>query len=266
MTHRNLKLLTRVAVFVVLVGVLGFAQFKSVGGFVTRTILTLPRFIFEPVASASSAIRHLGTGLVSIRRLYVENAELKNRVQLLEQDIAKNAGVLSENETLKATLGFVDRPPASLVACTVLGRDPEGVTQALVVGCGVDKGLAVGQGVVSAGYLVGKVVLVRPNTAIVVLLTASTTFVDARVANKKASGVVRGSYGSGLLLDYITPIAHVEVGDLVTTAGINGSIPPDVLIGRISEVTHEAGALFEKVSVSSSVDFRDVRFVHVLKP
>lgn len=266
MTHRNFRLLFRLGLIIVVVVILGVLQFRNVGGFIARTVLVAPRFITEPIASISTSIRRFGVGLVSIRRLYVENAELKSRIQALEQDLAKNAGVLSENETLKSMLGFVNRPPANLVACTVIGRDPEGITQALVIGCGTDKGIVVGQGVVSGGYLVGKVVLTRQNTAIVVLLTASTTFVDARVANKKVSGVIKGSYGSGLFLDYIAPTAHVEVGDLVTTAGINGAVPPDVLIGSVSEVSHESGALFDKISVSSPVDFRDVRFVHVLKP
>ncbi len=266
MTHKNIKLLYRIVAILVVVGLLIVFQFRSFGGYLTRTLLVVPRFVTEPLTSVSTSLRQFVVGIVSIRKLYVENAELKNRIQVLEQSLAKNAGVIAENETLKSTLGFVAKPPVTLVPCTVIGRDPEGVTQALVVGCGTDKSLVVGQGVVSGGYLIGKVVLTRQSTAIVLLLTASTTSMDARVVNKKVSGVIKGSYGSGLLLDYISPIAHVEVGDLVTSAGINGAIPPDVLIGSVAEVSHESGALFDKISVSSSVDFRDIRFVHVLKP
>ena len=53
---------------------------------------------------------------------------------------------------------------------------------------------------------------------------------------------------------------------LVTTAGVNARIPPDVLVGSVAHVEKKAGALFSEITVTSPVDLRDIRFVHVLEP
>ncbi|MBL8031253.1 MAG: rod shape-determining protein MreC, partial [Candidatus Doudnabacteria bacterium] len=139
-------------------------------------------------------------------------------------------------------------------------------TQTLLLSCGTEQGVVVGQGVVSQGYLIGKVVLATARNATIRLVTAPSTAVDVRVANRQASGVLRGSFGSGLELDFISDTSGVAVGDLVTTAGVNARIPPDVLIGSVAHVEKKAGALFSQVTVKSPVDLRDIRFVHVLQP
>lgn len=250
--------------FIVLVMVL--LQLRGMTGWFVRAGLLLPRPITGPVQAAAGLVRRSVSGLVSIRQIYVENAELQSRVRTLEQQAAQLSSLQSENDSLKASMGFAARPPVAIVPCTVIGRDPGGITQTLLLSCGSNQGVASGQGVVSAGYLVGKVVLTTSSTATVRLLTATTTVVDARITNRRISGVLRGSFGSGLLLDYVSETAEVAKGDLVTTAGINDAIPPDVLIGSISEIVKQQGALFYQITVASPVDLRDLRYVHVLKP
>lgn len=248
------------------VGVLAFLQVRGLTGYITRGVSAVPNPLLAPVRAGATAVRRVITNTASLRTLYVENAELKSRVQNLEKRIAELSNLQSENETLKSTLGFASKPPTALVPCTVVGRDPEGITQTLLLSCGANQGVAVGQGVVSRGYLIGKVLLVTSNTATVRLVTAPTMVIDVRLATRNISGVLRGSFGSGLLVDYIPETAEVAKGDLITTAGINDKIPPDILIGSISEAVKESGALFYKITVTSPVDLRDLRYVHVLKP
>lgn len=266
MASRTSKITKSLVVIPVLIVCIAVLQLKGLTGPFARLLLMLPRPISAPLEAGAGALRRTTTNLISIRKLYVENAELKNRVQTLEQRVVALEGVQSENQTLRNTLGFALRPPTVVVPCTVIGRDPEGLTQTLVLSCGVDQGVLVGQGVVSSGYLIGKVVLVSGKSATVRLLTAPSTIVDARIAGKDLSGVLKGSFGSGLLLDYISETAEVSRGDVVATAGINDLVPPDILVGSIADIVKEPGALFYKLTVASPVDFRDLRYVHVLKP
>lgn len=251
---------------VLVVGVLALLQVRGLTGAFTHAISSVPAPLLAPIRSVASGIRHGITNLASIRTLYVENADLKSRVQTLEHRIAELSNLQSENETLKSTLGFASKPPTALVPCTVVGRDPEGITQTLLLSCGVSQGVAVGQGVVSSGYLIGKVILATGTTATVRLVTAPTMAIDIRLATRQVSGVLRGSFGSGLLVDYISETTEIAKGDLITTAGINDKIPPDILVGSISSVVKDPGAIFYKITVTSPVDLRDLRYVHVLKP
>lgn len=246
--------------------IVGFFQFK---GWLARPVGvagSVVNFVTSPVRSAAGWARQSVASVASLRGLYVENAELKQRAANLEQQVASLQGVESENAVLKATLGFANRPPVHVVPCTVLTRDPEGLTQTLLLSCGSEQGVVEGQGVVSQGYLIGRVVLVSANSATVRLIVAPATAIDVRVASRQTSGVLRGSFGSGLDLDFISDTSGVQVGDLVTTAGVNARIPPDVLVGSVAHVEKKAGALFAQISVKSPVDLRDIRFVHVLEP
>lgn len=244
----------------IILQVSGFAQVFD------RVFVVYPSVAMAPFRSAAQSVRTAFRNVFSLRSVYVENAELKARVQELEQKVAGLESVAAENETLRQTLRFTARPQVGLVPCTVAGRDPEGLTQTLLLSCGGAQGVAVGQGVVASGYLIGRVVLVTQSTATVRLVTASTTTLDARIASRNVSGVLKGSFGSGLLLDFVPQTAEVRTGDLVTTAGINERIPADILIGSVAEARKEQGALFYAITVVSPVDLRDIRFVHVLKP
>lgn len=246
--------------------ILALLQIRGLTGILTRTITAIPSPLLAPFRAAATGVRHGITNIASIRTLYVENADLKSRVQTLEQRIAELSNLQSENNTLKSTLGFASKPPTTLVPCTVVGRDPEGITQTLLLSCGSNQGVSSGQGVVSSGYLIGKVILTTGSTATVRLITAPTMVIDVRLATRQVSGVLRGSFGSGLLVDYISQTTEVAKGDLITTAGINDKIPPDILVGNISGVVKDQGALFYKITVTSPVDLRDLRYVHVLRP
>jgi rod shape-determining protein MreC len=248
------------------VGVLALLQVRGLTGIFTRTIAAVPSPLLAPIRAVASAVRHGVVNITSIRNLYVENADLKTRVQSLEHRIAELSNLQSENDMLKSTLGFASKPPTALVPCTVIGRDPEGITQTLLLSCGTSQGVVAGQGVVSSGYLIGKVILVTGTTATVRLVTAPTMAIDVRLATRQVSGVLRGSFGSGLLVDYIPETTEIAKGDLITTAGINDKVPPDILVGSISGVVKDPGALFYKITVTSPVDLRDLRYVHVLRP
>lgn len=244
---------------------LAILQISGGGGFLS----TLAGWVFQPirtpVEAVSKSVRNTFRGALRLRGLYVENADLKERVRDLEVQVAAMASVESENQVLRNNLGFAESPPAELAACTVLARDPDGLTQTLLLSCGSNQGIKIGHGATAQGYLVGKVVLVNDNTSVVRLLVSPSVAVDAKVLGRNTSGVVKGSFGSGIILDLVPQTSGVVAGDLVTTAGINELIPSDVLIGSVTEIVRVPGALFDQISVSSPVDLRDLRFVYVIK-
>ncbi len=266
MAHGTPKYLKYIFSMLVVVVVFLAMQIGGAAEVFDRALVVMPSVVAAPFRSVAVSVRTGFRNVFSLRTVYVENAELKKRTKELEVRLASLASVQQENETLRSTLGFVQSSPATLVPCTVSGRDPEGLTQTLLLACGSTQGVTVGHGVVVSGYLIGRVVLVTSSTATVRLITASTTTLDARVVSRKVTGVLKGSFGSGLLLDFVSQTEDVQAGDLVTTAGINEKIPPDVLIGPVAEVKKEKGALFSAITVASPIDLRDIRFVHVLLP
>ena len=67
-------------------------------------------------------------------------------------------------------------------------------------------------------------------------------------------GVVMGADGDPpLRMEYVSNLADVQVGDLVTTSGLDGIFPRGFVIGRVDRVERGAG-LYREIRVRPRVD------------
>jgi rod shape-determining protein MreC len=224
-----------------------------------------PRPIVAVVKSVTVPIRTLFSTLGSLRGLVRENGELHNKVAQLQQQQAIFDKIQQENELLKRELNFKAQTSLQLESCNVLSIDPQELSDAMVLSCGEGQGIKEGQGVLSNGYLIGKIVYVGNFTSTALLVTNAQSSVDAKVSKNNTEGVVKGSFGSGMVFDLVSQNAEVGPGDLVVTAGINSRIPKDILIGEIGQVISGPNDLFKKMSVISPLRLRSVEYVFVVK-
>jgi rod shape-determining protein MreC len=91
-------------------------------------------------------------------RVQKENAALSAQVVALNEKVAAVAPLTAENDTLKGLLNFRTRTGLELVACEIVGGDPDTSARALVIDCGAESKVARGQAVITGdGTLVGSV-------------------------------------------------------------------------------------------------------------
>jgi rod shape-determining protein MreC len=136
----------------------------------------------------------------------------------------------------------------------------------MVLGCGSDTGIKVGQAVISQGYLLAKIVYVGSQTSTAVLITNNQSSVDAKISKNNVEGVVKGSFGSGLVFDLVSQSAEVNENDLVVTAGIDPNIPKNILIGEIGQTISGNNDLFKRMTLVSAVRPNLIDYVFVVKP
>lgn len=234
-------------------------------GRVEKFFLLLPRPIIVGARSVVYPITGFVKHIYTVRSVILENAMLQNRVNSLEQQVAALASSKQENEVLKKELGFIQKPPYALQPCTVLAQDPEGVTNTMVLNCGTVLGVRTGQAVVSQGYLVGKVLVASEQTSTVKIISDPDLSIDAIVQTNTVTGVVKGSFSSGVFMDLISQNAEVHSGDLIVTAGINDLIPKNILVGEVGDTVSSANDLFKKVTVHSPINFKNLDYVFVVK-
>lgn len=223
-----------------------------------RPVVAVFRFIAEPV-------RTVFVTLTSMDDIVKQNAELAEKVVQLTEQKALNDRLQIENELLRTELQFKKKSPHQLESCTVLSIDPQEISDTMVLNCGAGSGVKEGQGVVSNGYLIGKIVYVGDYTSTVLLITNGQSSVDAQSSKTSVQGVVKGSYGSGMVFDLVSQNAEIAPGDLIVTAGINNLIPKDILIGQVGQEISEANDLFKKLSIISPVQLRSLDYVFVIK-
>lgn len=228
-------------------------------------LLQAPRPVVAAVRLVADPVQTFFGTLSSLPKLVHQNAELEAKVARLQQQQVAFDNLKTENELLKNELKFANQSPLNLEPCTVLSVDPQELSDAIVLNCGESKGIQEGQAVISNGYLIGKIIYVGNFTSTALLITNGQSSVDAKLSKNGTEGVVKGSFGSGMVFDLVSQNADIATGDLVVTAGINSKIPKDILIGEVGQVLSGKNDLFKKMSITSPVRMRSVDYVFVAK-
>ncbi len=228
-------------------------------------LLQAPRPVSNVVRAISEPIHTVFSTLGSLRSVVRENGTLRAQVAQLQQQQVQFDKLRADNEILREELKFKAQSELILESCTVLSIDPQELSDAMVLSCGQEQGIQVGQAVISQGYMIAKVVHVGSYTSTALLISNAQSSIDAKLSKNNTEGVVKGSFGSGMVFDLVSQNADVVAGDLVVTAGINPRIPKDLLIGQIGQMLSAQNDLFKKMSVTSPVRQRAVEFVFVVK-
>ncbi len=250
---------------VCLVVALIFLQLKGWLDPIRLAVLHSPRPVAIAAGKITLPVKNFFIAIYQLKKIADENVQLKARVLSLQQDLAQENQQARENEALRKELGLIKNSRLDVTACTVLSDHPFGVSDALVLNCGSRAGVEIGQAVISQGYLVGKIIYAGPSTSSVLLATDSNFSTDARLSTSGQAAIVRGSFGSGLVLDQVPQTSGLQPGWLVVTGGINQKIPKNILIGAVSDIFSSPSDLFKRAAVTSPIDFNNLEFVFVVK-
>lgn len=183
--------------------------------------------------------------------------------------LAENAQLMTlktENEQLRNLLNFKTDKKYNLETAYLISRDPVN-SNLLTISAGSNQGLVYGQAVVvNNGIMVGKVLSVNSDSAVVRLVIDSASKVAVRTGEEKiVSGVLSGSLGLGMNLSYIPQSQDLKKNDLVYTTDSNPGIPGGLVVGRIGEVRASAEDLFKQATVEPIIDLDTLSVLSVIK-
>lgn len=206
---------------------------------------------------------------------------LREHVAYLERRIMTFEETSRENARLKQLLSLQSRIEIPSIPAQTIGRDTAHGYESFTVNRGSLDGVTIDSAVLSpAGVVVGRIVVVTPWTSTLQLITDPQSAVGAKIVRTSAHGVIHGTGGAILELDYVTSLADVEAGDIVVTSGDDGIYPPGLEIGRVARVLQGAPvpglprlplartetALFLDIDVGPLVDVLRVGHVLLLAP
>jgi rod shape-determining protein MreC len=253
------------SVCLIIVTIFVFFQTKGWVDPIRNTVLQSPRPVIILVKNITLPIKNFFSTLYQLNKITKENSDLLERVTQLQQNLVEYQQQARDNESLRKNLGFVQTTKLPLISCIVLSENAFGLINSLILNCGSDEGVTAGQAVVSQGYLVGKILYVGKNSSTVLLSTASDFSTDAKISQANTNAIVKGSFGSGLILEQVPQTADLQKGWLVVTAGINQQVPKNILIGQVSDILSGSNDLFKRAALTSPVDFGNLGFVFVVK-
>ena len=217
----------------------------------------------KPVAGVLSEPSHWGRLISEYVGDYLfaasENHKLRQEVAELKQWRDLAIALQDTNRRYQAVLGLKTDPPIPMVTGRVVldARGPFANTRLADVGA--EKGVRVGNPVMSDRGLVGRIVGVANGASRVLLLTDVASRNPVLVARTDARAILLGDGGANPRLGYLRGQDPVHEGDRILTSGDGGVFPRGLPVGVAAK------GLDGQWRVRLDADLTAIDFVRVLE-
>jgi rod shape-determining protein MreC len=197
-------------------------------------------------------------------------SERDAREQLLVQ--ARRSGQVEqlalENKQLRELLDLSKRLESKGIAAEVLYDAADPYTRKLIINKGLMDGIKASSPVMDEHGILGQVTHVLPLVSEVTLVTDREHSIPVLNTRTGARGVAYGESGGAPLLElrFMATNADIEVGDILSTSGVDGIYPPGVLVGKVTKVERRAETAFARILCEPVGRVQGARHVMVLEP
>ena len=203
-------------------------------------------------------------------REVAQASEREARDQLLLQ--ARRSGQVEqlalENKQLRELLQLNQRLETKGQTAEVLYDAADPYTRKLIIDKGMVNGIRASSPVMDEHGILGQVTRVLPLLSEVTLVTDREHSIPVLNTRTGARGVAYGESGGAPLLElrFMATNADIEVGDLLTTSGVDGIYPAGILVGKVTKVERRAETVFARILCEPVGRVQGARHVMVLDP
>jgi rod shape-determining protein MreC len=174
-----------------------------------------------------------------------------------------------ENNRLRKILGLREQLAISAMSAEVLYDAADPYTRKIIIDKGLLQGVALGSPVLDESGVLGQVTRVHPLVSEVTLVIDRDLAIPVLNVRTGARSVAYGDVthsGDGLELRFMGSNSDVQVGDLLTTSGVDGVYPPGLPVAKISKIERRAESAFAKIYCTPQALVAGARHVMVVKP
>ena len=202
-------------------------------------------------------------------RADLENVQLQAQLRDTLWQKAELEALRAENLRLAQALGLQTPPGYTPLWADVMERDPLHWYNSIMVTAGAGQGVTLNAPVfgVQDGSLtaIGRVVEVRPDASLVLLVTDELSSVAATLSTAAAEGLIQGQGGPRLRMNYLPSEVAVSTGDLVYTSPTSATFPGEILLGRVAAVNPRDPFLtFQSAEIRPAADAATLNHVMIL--
>ena len=224
--------------------------------------------ILSPLQAGATTLaqgtQRIWTRYRDMRGVYTTNTALRTRLATLDHLPRRLAELELENRRLERLLALRRQTPGTAIASRIIGRNSIPGISTAVLDKGERDGIRKGMAVLTPAGVAGRVVSVGPHVAHVLLISATTSGVDALVQRSRVPGIVSGTLTGNCRLKYVQRDSDVRVGDAIVTSGLGGIFPKGQHIGHVAHVAVRDDEMFQDVEVKLSAEFTRIEEVLVV--
>lgn len=264
--YRNLIIL----VGVLFLQVLGLAmQVKKAGGDVEKTRL-IRIWAVDAVTPLERSLVWLQNGsgglwhnYFYLRGVRAENRALKEQIEQMRLEQVRLADDAAQARRLQTLLSFKEQFISRTVAAQVIGSSGSDQSRIVYIDKGEKAGIERDMAVITANGIVGKVLLVYPSVAQVLLINDQSSGVGALLEKTRLQGVLRGTANGEVVLERVMSDEQVAPGETVLTSGGDQIFPKGLPVGTVTRV-NSGKDLFLNIKIRPSADLSKLEEVLVL--
>jgi rod shape-determining protein MreC len=216
------------------------------------------------LTDTTGGIRDLFGSFSTVRQLRRENDDLRRELSearfkqgLMEDKLARAA-------SLERLLQVLSDYRQDGVAAEIVTRSIQVWDRGMTIRGGSREGFSPDLPVLDADGVVGRIMQCSASYSEVALLTNSGFALSGSIPQKDIRGIVHGTGGALLRMDYVHIAAPVQTGDWVISSGDDGIFPPGFPVGVVVKVDQQ-GQYFQDILLRPAVDVHQRRYVFVLK-
>jgi rod shape-determining protein MreC len=214
--------------------------------------------------SAIAGVQDIWNNYFALQEVRQENERLRREIGQLQVELQQERALASQSRSLQALLELRKRIALETSAAIVIAANPDPNFRTVSIDKGTSEGLRPDMAVIAPAGVVGRVILPSARAAKVQLLIDRNASAGAIVQRSRAQGVIVGTGGDRLRLEYVPGSADLKVGDVVVTSGIESIYPKGFVIGQIESIERAAGGGFTAIGVKPAVDFTALEEVLVV--
>lgn len=213
---------------------------------VATVIYPLQWLVLQPVKAVGGVSHYFG----SLQAAQDKETEATEALARQAMRAAQVELLALENQRLRELLTMQQRVPTRSQGAQVLYDAGDPYTRKVVIDRGSAQGVQAGAPVLDGHGVLGQITRVYPLSAEVTLLTdrsQAISVLNTRTGTRSLAYGTPGQEAGGLELRFIATHADIEVGDLLSTSGVDGVYPSGLPVARVSRVERENSAAFARI-------------------
>ncbi len=219
----------------------------------------------QPVHLAEGA----GDYFQSLSSAQSEQASTRDKLARLALKANQVEELTQENLRLRQMLELRERFGTSAIAAEILFEAADPYTRKVILNKGLGSQIEPGSPVIDEDGVIGQVTRVHPLVSEVTLITdrdQSIPVLNVRTGGRSvAQGDPISHHPGSLELRYMAANADVQVGDLLTTSGVDGVYPPGLPVATVAHVERRTDSAFARIYIEPKAGVSRGRHVIVLK-
>lgn len=246
-------------------------SYKSSGGGISAAFQRSLRGITDPIRSTANSVLHpiedVVSGAFNYSALKRQNAILQDQIASLKNKESTVNRFQNEVQALTSLDNIPFAQGLKSISAVVDDYSSSNTQMTMNIDKGSSQGVKIGEPVVAALGLIGRVVSVARSNSTVLLISDPTSSVGVTLGSSNQVGLAvgTGSYVT-IKVELVDPGTSLYVGEPVYTSGLQGGIfPPNLPVGEVAKYSSNLGSLQEQVTLSPMVDLARLQFVKVLK-